>query len=95
MFRRIYVEKAVEDHSYVKDLLAKRRDSAPSVIISHYKDVFSRERQEYHLQKESPSLILAPKRPPFLYKGSKRCKALTDTNGVQRDFYALPLMNCP
>lgn len=95
MFRRIYVEKALEDHSYVKDLLAKRRDSAPSVIISHYKDVFSRERQEYHLQKESPSLILAPKRPPFLYKGSKRCKAVTDTNGVQRNFYALPLMNCP
>ena len=94
-FSRIYIERGlVEESPYVAGLLKERFKGLRVTQINHYKDIFSRPRQEIELQKRRPAIILARKRPPYLYEGSKLCRSSSDAVEVS-DYYALPMMNCP
>ena len=88
-FSHIYIEENIIDHPNTVKIMSHFPKSR-QVIIKHYKDIFNRSRQNYPLQKQSQNLILAEKRPPFVYKGSPLCQNF----GNARFFYANAAINC-
>lgn len=88
-FSHIYVEKKAKDYENTKEILSKFKD-AIKIEIDHYKDVFSRGKQNFVLQKNSPKLILAVKEDNLIYKGAEVCEDF----GNQHFFYTSSIMNC-
>ena len=88
-FSHIYVEKAVESHARVREILA-RFPQAEVIEISHYKDVFCRSRQNHLLQHRTQKLILAARQGTLLYEGAPVCQSF----GNQYFYYASCVMNC-
>lgn len=60
------------------------------IPIRHYKDVFNRSRQNFAIQKQTPSLILANNHGTLLYPGAPVCQSF----GNRHFYYASNLMNC-
>jgi spore photoproduct lyase len=88
-FSHIYIEKGILNHPETVKILS-RFPGAGIIVINHYKDVFSRSGQNFLMQKQSPSLILAKKQDNFLYKGAPVCQDFGHNH-----FYHTPLvMNC-
>ena len=70
-FDHVYVERAVRDAPVTRDLLARLQP--PRVTgIDDAQRMFKRPGQDFARQKRRPRLILARKRPPFLYAGTDR-----------------------
>lgn len=85
----VYVEEGVAEHPSTKRIIANLND--PSVIYTaHYKDIFCKKGQDFRSQKVSRQLVIAAKKPPFLYRGSDLC----DSFGHQNFFYSSNAMNC-
>ena len=72
-FSHIYIEETVLEHPVSSSIIRHFPDSN-IITIRHYKDVFNRRKQNFHLQKRSPKLILATAKPPFLYRGAEVCE---------------------
>ena len=89
-FSRVYIEKEAMEYPLARAVLDKL-PKARRIIIGHYKDVFNRPRQDFRAQKGSQQLILAVKRPPYLYPLSPLCEAY----GYERAYYTTPVLNCP
>ncbi|MHB8962973.1 MAG: SPL family radical SAM protein [Saccharofermentanales bacterium] len=88
-FSHVYIESGISDHPLTKRILAHLNH--PSIIwIDHYKDVFCKKSQNFGAQKGSRQMIIASKKPPYLYRGS----ALCDSFGHDRFFYSTNAMNC-
>lgn len=88
-FSHIYAERRALDHPLAREIL-RRLNGSVLVPIESYKHVFNRRRQNPRLQERSKKLILAVKRPPFLYHLSENCQ----TFGFSRSFYTTPMVNC-
>lgn len=88
-FSHIYVEKAVRKHKRTQKILAKF-PSAEIIEIDHYKDVFCRSRQSFHLQHNAQKLILAARQGTLLYEGAPVCQDF----GNQYFYYVSCMMNC-
>ena len=89
-FSRVYIEEGAMDYPLTRDVLAKL-PRACRVVIGHYKDVFNRPRQDFGAQKGARQIILAVKRPPYLYPLPSLC----ETYGYERAYYTTPVLNCP
>lgn len=88
-FSHIYIERSILNHPTAVRILS-RFPGAGIIEIKHYKDVFSRSGQNFLMQKQSPSLILAGKQDNFLYRGAPVCQDFGHNH-----FYYTPLvMNC-
>lgn len=85
----IYVEKQALDYQLTKNILSQN-SNANVIKIDHYKDVFSRPKQNVLLQKESQSLILAVKKDEILYEGAPVCQDF----GNKNFYYCSSVMNC-
>ena len=88
-FINIYVEHEALNYQLTKDILSQN-SNVNVITIGHYKDVFSRPRQDVLLQKDTQSLILAVKKDEFLYKGAPVCQDF----GNQNFYYCSCVMNC-
>lgn len=88
-FSHIYIEEKALQHSRAEQVLQKF-PQAQQIIISHYKDVFCRSRQQFGLQKKSPKLILAKQENTCIYEGAKPCQSFGHTHF----YYASGVMNC-
>lgn len=88
-FSHIYIEKEVRNHPVTKRILATF-PKASIIEIDHYKDVFCRSHQNYRLQKQTPSLILANKHQNLVYEGAPVCQNF----GNQHFYYVSSVMNC-
>lgn len=88
-FSHIYIEKKALNHPNTKKILSHFKNSE-LIEINHYKDVFSRSHQNFYLQKQSPSLILAVKTDNLIYEGARFC----DDFGNEHFYYTSSLMNC-
>ncbi len=86
----VYVEKGAGDTRVGRRILS-RLPGATVVPVRRYKDVFNRRGQDRLVQKSRMSLILAVKRPPFLYPVSDNCQRL----GEGASMYTTPALNCP
>lgn len=89
-FSRIYVEEAALSYEKTKRILSSLPDAAP-VTVKDYKHVFNRPGQNSALQKQAPALILAVKKPPYLYAGAPVCQSFGETHF----YYTSCAMNCP
>ena len=89
-YSRIYIEKDAMDYPLAGAVLVNL-PRAKRILIDHYKDVFNRPRQDFRAQKDAQQLILAVKRPPYLYPLSPLC----ETYGYERAYYTTPALNCP
>lgn len=88
-FNHVYVEEAVADTEYVKDVLNKL-NGAEIVKIPSYKAVFCRKKQNMRQQARNKNLILARATGELLYKGSDYCNAF----GFDRFYYCSSVMGC-
>lgn len=88
-FSHIYIESKALNHPNTKRILSHFKNSE-IIEINHYKDVFSRSHQNFYLQKQSPSLILAVKTDNLVYKGARFC----DDFGNDNFYYTSSMMNC-
>lgn len=70
--------------------ILKHFPSSELITIKNYKDVFCRSHQNYSLQKQSQSLILARKTGTLVYKGAPVCQSF----GNEWFYYASLAMNC-
>ena len=68
-YSHIYVEEGAKDYPMAVQIL-DRLPKSTLVEIQDYKKVFNRPAQDFHLQKQSPKLILAKKKDNFIYPGS-------------------------
>lgn len=72
------------------DQCLARFPKAELVEIPDYKMVFNRPRQDFQTQKKSIKLILAVKKPPFIYKGTD----ILQHGGFKNFYYNTPILNC-
>jgi spore photoproduct lyase len=88
-FSHVYVERDALQYPLAQAILQKVPD-AVRIAVDDYKDVFARPRQNFSMQKRAPKIILAVKKPPFLYPGADVCHHFGHTH-----FYYAPMaLNC-
>jgi len=85
----IYIEKEALGYSLTESILSKYR-SSKMIEINNYKEIFNRSNQNFQLQKSSMKLILALKRPPYLYPVSSIVQEFDSPNV----YYTTPVINC-
>lgn len=88
-FSHIYVEDNALNYPNTEKILSHFK-SSKIININHYKDLFCRNHQNFHEEKNSPSLILAVKKDKLIYKGSSMC----DDFGNDNFYYTSSIMNC-
>ena len=88
-FSHIYVEKKILDNKNTLEILSKFRD-AKIIEIDNYKEVFSSNNQDFHLQKLVQNLILASNKPNMIYEGAVVCEDFENDNF----YYTSSIINC-
>ncbi len=88
-FSHIYVERQALEYPAAKEIIARFPD-AQVIVISHYKDVFNRKKQDHRAQATSKKLILAVNKGTRIFEGSDMCQ----DHGHERFYYASNVMNC-
>lgn len=88
-FSHIYIEKEAEQYPESKRIL-ERFPNSQVIEIDSYKEVFSRNNQNFSLQKKSPKLILAVKKENYIYEGAKVCESF----GNENFYYSSSVLNC-
>lgn len=89
MFQALYIEEEIINHPRVLSL-KKRFHQLPQIICNKYTEVFNRKHQNFRLQKENYSLILAKKQGNFIL-------ATPPGYGIGglHNFYFSHMLNCP
>lgn len=88
-FSHIYIEKEAEQYPESKRIL-ERFPNSQVIEIDSYKEVFSRNNQNFSLQKKFPKLILAVKKENYIYEGAKVCESF----GNENFYYSSSVLNC-
>jgi spore photoproduct lyase len=88
MFELIYVEREVLHHPQAKAICKRFPDIIP-VVCERYGEVFNRHAQNFRLQKQRPSLILARKFDHFVLPTPAGYGI-----GGTRNFYFSHMLNC-
>lgn len=88
-FSHIYIEKEAGQYPESKRIL-ERFPNSQVIEIDSYKEVFSRNNQNFSLQKKSPKLILAVKKENYIYEGAKVCESF----GNENFYYSSSVLNC-
>ena len=88
-FSHIYVEKKILDNKNTLEILSKFKD-AKIIEIDNYKEVFSSNNQDFHLQKLGQNLILASNKPNMIYEGAVVCEDFENDNF----YYTSSIINC-
>ncbi len=60
----VYIEKEIEDHQNTKNIL-KKINYKDIILCNKYTEVFNSKNQNFRIQKNNPSLILAQKKKIF------------------------------
>jgi len=88
-FSHIYIEKEAETYPLAQTVINKY-PRAELVEIEDYKSIFNRSGQDFQIQKKSMKLILAIKKPPYIYD----CSPLVQSAGYANFYYTTPILNC-
>lgn len=88
MFDHIYVEQAVLTHPRTQ-AICTRFASAEVIVCDRYAEVFNRKSQDFRLQKQNPSLILARKEKGFVLPTPEHFGI-----GGKENYYFSHLLNC-
>ena len=88
-FSHIYVEKKILNNKNTLEILSKFKD-VKIIEIENYKEVFSSNNQDFHLQKLGQKLILASNKPNMIYEGAVVCESFENDNF----YYTSSIINC-
>lgn len=88
-FSHIYIEKEAKEYEESKKIF-ERFPNSQIVEIDDYKEIFSKNNQNFSLQKRTPKLILAVKKENYLYEGAKVCESF----GNENFYYSSSILNC-
>ena len=88
-FSHIYVEKRILNNKNTLEILSKFKD-VKIIEIDNYKEVFSSNNQDFHLQKLGQKLILASNKPNMIYEGAVVCESFENDNF----YYTSSIINC-
>ena len=88
-FSHIYIESKAQGFNLTEKCI-RNFPKAKIIEISDYKSIFNRPRQDFQTQKESMKLILAIKKPPYIYKGTD----ILQDGGYKNFYYNTPMLNC-
>lgn len=88
-FSHIYVEKDAFKYDMCGKIL-EGFENSKVIEIEDYKEVFSKNNQNFELQKKTPKLILAVKKDGFIYEGAKVCESF----GNENFYYTSSVLNC-
>lgn len=88
MIETLYIETAVRDHPRTQSILA-RFPKATKIECERYGEVFNPKAQNFRLQKQNPSLIIAEK-----YHGHLLEAPLGYGIGAKRNYYFSHMLNC-
>ncbi|MFZ7972103.1 spore photoproduct lyase family protein [Fusobacterium watanabei] len=88
-FSHIYVEKKILNNKNTLEILSKFKD-VKIIEIENYKEVFSSNNQDFHLQKLGQKLILASNKANMIYEGAVVCENFENDNF----YYTSSIINC-
>ncbi len=88
MIQTLYIEQAIFDHPRAVEI-RQRFPKASVVPCQHYGEVFNPKAQNFRLQKQQPSLILAEKFNKFVLPAP-----FSYNIGGQRNYYFSHMLNC-
>ena len=88
-FSHIYVEKRILNNKNTLEILSKFKD-VKIIEIDNYKEVFSSNNQDFHLQKLGQKLILASNKANMIYEGAVVCESFENDNF----YYTSSIINC-
>ena len=88
MVDTIYIEQAVSEHHRTQSILA-RYPSAKKIEIEKYSEVFNPHAQNFRLQKQNPSLILAAKQNKKVLSTPQQYET-----GGGANYYFSHMLNC-
>jgi spore photoproduct lyase len=88
-FSHIYIEKDALNWNLTDKILSSFSKST-QIYIDDYKHIFNRPNQNIFSQQNSKKLILAVKKPPFVYSGS----SILQETQFHNIYYTTPLINC-
>ncbi len=88
-FSHIYIEKEARQYVESQKIL-KRFPNSKIIEIDSYKEIFSKNNQNFTLQKTTPKLILAVKKENYIYEGAKVCESF----GNENFYYSSSVLNC-
>lgn len=91
MFQALYIEEEIREHPKVLALLEKF-SHLPRIFCERYGEVFNRKGQNFRLQKEGFSLILAKKHDNFLLKIPSGYGISNEQN--VENYYFSHMLNC-
>ncbi len=86
---QIYCEQELENHPRVKRIFQRFPGKKP-LFCERYQEVFNLRAQNFRIQKQNPSLILAKKRGSLLQKIPQGYGL-----GFSKNFYFSHMLNCP
>jgi len=88
MIQVLYIEEEVLDHPRTREI-CKRFPKIKPVVCKHYGEIFNRRSQNFRLQKNRPSLILAQKHNNFVLEAPQGYGI-----GSNHNYYFSHMMNC-
>jgi spore photoproduct lyase len=88
MIDTIYIEESVRDHPRTQSILA-RFPKARQISCERYGEIFNPKAQNFRIQKQNPSLILAQK-----FKGRLQEAPLGYGIGAKKNYYFSHMLNC-
>jgi len=88
MIKTIYIEKSIKNHPRTKKILKKFPNST-QILCDQYKEIFNRKKQNFRIQKSSPSLIIAKKFNNFVLPTPKGLGI-----GSNKNYYFSHMLNC-
>ena len=88
-YSHIYIETDAFNYPLAKKIL-KHFPNSEIIEINHYKDIFNRSKQDFVLQKQAQSLILAVNRQEIIYPGARFCQSFDN----EYFYYTSNIMNC-
>jgi spore photoproduct lyase len=83
------VEHKAYDYRLTRKILTKIKYNE-IIEINDYKNVFSKNNQNFQIQKNSPNIIFAVKKENYIYKGAKVCESFGNNNF----YYTSSVINC-
>ncbi len=88
MINTVYIERAIETHPRVRQILA-RFDHAEIIVCDRYGEIFNPKAQNFRLQKQNPSLILAHKHEGHVLPAPEGYGV-----GSRENYYFSHMLNC-
>ena len=85
----IYIEKQLNNHPIVKEII-KKFPNNHQIIINKYSEVFNPTNQNFKLQKSNPAIILAKKQNNFIHPTPENFGITNCDN-----YYFSHMLNCP